>query len=132
MTAIARISSDSPYEDAIGYSRAVCAGPWVLVSGCTATVEGRVRHVGNAYQQARTAIEIALSALRQAGLDAADVVRTRMYVVDRAHAGDVGRAHQETFGAIRPAATMVVVAGLIDPQLLVEVEVDGYTEAGAR
>jgi enamine deaminase RidA (YjgF/YER057c/UK114 family) len=132
MSAIARISSDSPFEDAIGYSRAVCAGPWVLVSGCTATVEGRVRHVGNPYQQARTAIEIALSALHQTGLRPADVVRTRMYVVDRAHIDDVGRAHQETFGAIRPAATMVVVAGLIDPQLLVEVEVEGYTEAGAR
>ncbi len=106
----------------------MCAGPWVLVSGCTATVDGRVQHAGDAYQQTRTAIGIALTSLRQAGLDAADVVRTRMYVVDRSDADDVGRAHREAFGAVRPAATMVVVAGLIDPAMLVEVEVVGYTD----
>ena len=79
--------------------------------------------------QARTALGIALAALRSAGADVADVVRTRMYVTDRANADAVGRAHGEIFGAVRPAATLVIVAGLLDPDMLVEVEVEAYAPA---
>jgi enamine deaminase RidA (YjgF/YER057c/UK114 family) len=125
---IRRISSDSPYEDVIGYSRAVVAGPFVLVSGCTATVDGQVRHKGDAYEQARTALRIALEAIEKAGAAVTDVVRTRMYVVDMADSDAVGRAHAEVFRDVRPAASMVQAAGFIDPRMLVEIEVEAYRE----
>lgn len=128
---VRRISSGGPWEDAIGYSRAVVAGPFVLVSGCTATVQGQVQHAGQPYEQTLAAFGVALSALEQAGCTAADVVRTRMYVVHSSDADAVGRAHAELFGAVRPAATMVQVAGLIDQQMLVEVEVEAYKAASA-
>jgi enamine deaminase RidA (YjgF/YER057c/UK114 family) len=123
---IRRISSGGPWEDVVGYSRAVVAGPWVLVAGCTATVDGEVRHAGDAYAQARTALEIAVAALASAGASAADVVRTRMYVKDISDSEAVGRAHAEFFGDVRPAATMVEVSGFIDSRILVEIEVDAY------
>lgn len=110
----------------MGYSRAVVAGPWVLVAGSTATVDGVVIHPGDAYGQARAAFAVALTAVREAGLDVADVVRTRMYLRDIDDQEAVGRAHVEVFGAVRPAATMVAVAGFVDPAMLVEVEVDAY------
>lgn len=126
---IQRISSGGPWEDKFGYSRAVVAGPWILVSGCTATVDGEVGPEGDAYEQARTALGIAMEALASAGATAADVVRTRMYLGDIAADSDaVGRAHAEFFGAVRPAATMVEVAAFIDERMLVEVEVDAYRE----
>jgi enamine deaminase RidA (YjgF/YER057c/UK114 family) len=125
---IRRIASDNPYEDVIGYSRAVVAGPFVIVSGCTATVDGRVRHEGDAYEQARTALRIALDAVENAGATAADVVRTRMYVVDMADSEAVGRAHAEVFREIRPAASMVQASGFIDSRMLVEIEVEAYRE----
>jgi enamine deaminase RidA (YjgF/YER057c/UK114 family) len=125
---IRRISSDSPYEDVIGYSRAVVAGPFVLVSGCTATVDGQVRHEGDAYEQARTALRIALEAMEKAGAAVTDVVRTRMYVVDMADSDAVGRAHAEVFRDVRPAASMIQAAGFIDPRMLVEIEVEAYRE----
>ncbi|MGI8720868.1 MAG: Rid family hydrolase, partial [Geodermatophilaceae bacterium] len=105
---------------------AVVAGPWVLVAGCTATVDGEVVGVGDAHCQTLVAFGIALTAVREAGLDVADVVRTRMYVRDINRQADVGRAHQELFGQVRPAATMVEISGLVHPHLLVEVEVDAY------
>ncbi|MBA3277146.1 MAG: RidA family protein [Geodermatophilaceae bacterium] len=121
-----RISSGGPYEELVGYSRAVVAGPWVLVAGSTATVDGEVVGVGDAHRQTLVAFEIALTAVREAGLDVVDVVRTRMYVRDINQQGAVGRAHQELFGDVRPAATMVEISGLVHPDLLVEVEVDAY------
>jgi enamine deaminase RidA (YjgF/YER057c/UK114 family) len=124
---IRRISSGGPWEDVVGYSRAVVAGPWVLVAGCTATVDGEVRHDGDAYEQARTALEIAVEALAEAGVSAADVVRTRMYVKDIADAQEVGRAHAEFFKDVRPAATMVEVSAFVDPRMRVEIEVDAYS-----
>ncbi|MDN3351017.1 RidA family protein [Actinomadura sp. DC4] len=127
---IRRISSGGPWEDVVGYSRAVVAGPWVLVAGCTATVDGEVRHAGDAYNQARTALEVAVTALGEAGASAADVVRTRMYVRDIADSEAVGRAHAEFFKDVRPAATMVEVSGLIDDRMLVEIEVDAYAARG--
>ena len=126
MTADRRISSGGPWEDVVGYSRAVMAGPWVLVAGSTATVDGVVIHPGDAYGQARAAFAVALTAVREAGLDVADVVRTRMFLADMSHEADVARAHRELFGEVRPAATMLAVAGFVDPRMLVEVEADAY------
>jgi enamine deaminase RidA (YjgF/YER057c/UK114 family) len=125
---IRRISSGGPWEDVVGYSRAVVAGPWVLVAGCTSTVDGEVRFANDAYGQARTALEIALNALAEAGAAPADVVRTRMYLKDIADAEGVGRAHAELFKDVRPAATMIEVSGFIDERMLVEIEVDAYSE----
>jgi enamine deaminase RidA (YjgF/YER057c/UK114 family) len=129
---IRRIASGGPWEEAYGYSRAVVAGPNAYVSGCTAVVDGVVHHEGDPYQQALTAFDLALGSLRQAGFAPEHVVRTRMYVTHTRDMDAVGRAHRELFGAVRPAATMVVVSKLIDPQMLVEVEVDAYLDGGAR
>ena len=123
---IDRYASGGPWEAVYGYSRVVRAGGLVLSAGCTSTVDGVVTGAGDPYAQAVTAFGIALAALRVAGAEPADVVRTRMYVTDRAHADAVGRAHGEIFGAVRPVATMVIVAGLLDPAMLVEVEVEAY------
>lgn len=119
-----------PWEDVVGYSRAVVAGPWVLVSGSTAVSEGKVQHTGDAYAQARMALDNALWALGEAGVTKDDVVRTRMYVTDMVHATDVGRAHFEVFGEVRPATSMVAVKSLIDPEMLVEIEVTAYSGPG--
>ena len=127
---ITRFGSGGPWEAVYGYSRVVAAGPWLVTAGCTATVDGVVLHVGDAHGQALRAFEVALEALAKAGAGAADVVRTRMYVVDAGHADAVGRAHAEVFGAVRPAATLVVVAGLLHPDHLVEVEVEAYRPGG--
>jgi enamine deaminase RidA (YjgF/YER057c/UK114 family) len=121
-----RISSGGPWEDVVGYSRAVVAGPWVLVSGSTSTVEGQVRHEGDAYAQTLEAFGVVRRALEQAGLGLEDVVRTRMYLADMSHEADVARAHSELFDLVRPAATMVAISGFVDPRMLVEVEVDAY------
>ncbi len=123
---VRRISSGGPWEDVIGYSRAVLAGPWALTAGCTSTVNGTVAHVDDAHGQTREAFGIALAALREVGAGVEHVVRTRMYVTDIAHADDVGRAHAELFGDVRPVATMVEVSGLAHPDHLVEVEVEAY------
>ena len=125
MTHRRRISSGGPWESAIGYSRAVVAGDRCWVSGTTdAGPDGRSPHPGDAAAQARAAWEIVRAALVEAGFDLRDVVRTRTYVVRRRDAGAVGAVHGELFADIRPASTMVVVAGLIEPTLLVEVEAD--------
>ena len=129
---ILRFSSGGPWEATYGYSRAVRAGDLVISAGCTSTVDGVVTGAGDAYAQATTAFGIALSALREAGAQIGDVVRTRMYVTDRADADAVGRAHGDIFGAVRPAATMVIVAGLLDPAMAVEVEVEAYVGGRAR
>lgn len=123
---IQRISSGGPWEEKIGYSRAVLAGDLAMVAGCTATVDGAVVHEGDPYEQARTAIQIALWSLERLGLGAKDVVRTRMYITRAEYADEVGRAHGSVFADVRPAASMLVVAGLIDPRMLVEIEVDAY------
>jgi enamine deaminase RidA (YjgF/YER057c/UK114 family) len=126
VTVITRYGSGGPWEDAVGYSRVVAAGPWLLTAGCTATVDGTVVHLGDAGAQAREAFAIALTALAGAGATVDDVVRTRMFVVDRADAAAVGAAHAEFFGAVRPVTAMYVVAGFMDPDHLVEVEVEAY------
>jgi enamine deaminase RidA (YjgF/YER057c/UK114 family) len=126
-----RISSDAPWEDGFGYSRAVVAGPFVFVSGCTSIVDGAIRSEGDPYRQAQTALEIAERALVQAGAAITDVVQSRIYVVHARDAEAVGRAHSEVFDAVRPASTLVVVEGLIDPRLLVEIEVIAYRSPGS-
>ncbi|HEY2948791.1 MAG TPA: RidA family protein [Micromonosporaceae bacterium] len=123
---IRREGSGGPWEQAYGYSRVVKAGPWVLSAGCTATVNGAVGPVGDPFGQAVRAFGIALDALAKFGASVGDVVRTRMYVVDAAHADAVGRAHVEVFGEVRPVSTLVVVARLLHPDHLVEVEVEAY------
>ncbi len=124
---VERFGSGGPWEERIGYARTVRAGDLVLVSGCTAMgPDGVVAGLGNMEAQARAALEACLRALEPAGASVADVVRTRMYLTDITRWEAVGRAHAEVFGGVRPAATMVEVSALIDPRLLVEVEVEGY------
>ena len=119
---VRRIPSGSPYEPLIGYSRVVVAGPLVFVAGTTGTVDGRVVDLGDAYAQTVQAFRNVETALASAGAGLADVVQTRMFVTDIARWEDVGRAHQEVFGAIRPVTAMLGIAALIDPAMLVEVE----------
>jgi enamine deaminase RidA (YjgF/YER057c/UK114 family) len=120
---VERLGSGGPWEDVVGYSRVVRVGDTAWTAGCTATVDGVVQHPGDAYAQALVAFEVALFALARVGFDTDDVVQTRMYVLRGDDADAVGRAHAELFADVRPAATMVAVAGFVDPRMLVEVEV---------
>jgi enamine deaminase RidA (YjgF/YER057c/UK114 family) len=125
------ISSGSPYETRYGYSRAVAVGDSCWVAGTTdAGPDGRSQHPGDAAAQARAAYAIALAALAEAGFGATDVVRTRMYIVRAEDAAVVAAVNGELFGAIRPASTLVRVAGLIDPSMLVEVELEARRSRG--
>ncbi len=123
---ITRFAGSAPWETSYGYSRVVLAGDWAITAGTTATGLDGVLHPGDAYRQALAAFAIALDALQAAGVAADQVVRTRMYVTDIAAQADIGRAHHELFGEIRPVATMVEVARLADPSHLIEVEVEAY------
>jgi enamine deaminase RidA (YjgF/YER057c/UK114 family) len=119
------VSSGGPWEGSAGYSRAVVVGDGCWVSGTTdAGPDGRSRHPADPGGQARAALDTIERALAQAGFTLADVVRTRMFVTERASIVAVLAAHGERFAAFRPAATIVVVSGLIDPSLLVEIEAE--------
>jgi len=126
MTADRLISSGGPWESVIGYSRATVAGPYVHVSGSTATVDGELQHEGDAYGQTKVAFEVIAAALAQAGHSLADVVRTRIYIADAKDMDAVAKAHGELFSEIRPAATMLAGIQFINPKMLVEIEVDSY------
>ena len=128
MTAL-RLGSGGPWEDVVGYSRVVAVGDQAWVSGCTATVDGEVVHVGDMAAQARVAMAVLVTALESAGFSAADVVRTRMYVTDTSRWEEVGRAHGAVFADVRPATAMIGVASLLHPDMLVEVEADAVRGA---
>ena len=121
---IIRLGSGAPWEGIVGYSRVVVRGEAAWVSGTTSLVDGRVAHAGDAAAQTRHILSTIGHALERAGFSLADVIRTRMFVTDISRWEEIGRAHGEVFGDIRPATTMVQVAALIDTDMLVEIEAD--------
>lgn len=126
MTRIKRYASGAPWEEMFGYCRAVRAGDWVEVAGTTATDDGIVLHPEDAYNQTMFILSKIEKALKQAGAEMSDVVRTRMFVTDISRWDEFGRAHAEFFRASKPASTMVEVKGLIDPDMLIEIEVSAF------
>jgi enamine deaminase RidA (YjgF/YER057c/UK114 family) len=125
------VSSGSPYEPRIGISRAVCVGDRVLVSG-TAPIWPDGSCDPDPGAQARRCFEIIVAALREAGAERADVVRTRMFIVDPADGDAIGAAHAEVFGEARPVSTMVVVTGFLDPRWRCEIEAEAIVGAQFR
>jgi enamine deaminase RidA (YjgF/YER057c/UK114 family) len=126
VTDLRRVTTGAPWEEAFGYSRAVeLPSGLVLVAGCTSVVDGEIAE-GGPYEQTINAFNVAFSALKQLGLGRDDVVRTRMYITHARDVEEVGRAHKELFDAVRPAASLIIVSGFVDPSLVVEVEVEAY------
>ena len=128
---VLRFGSDTPWEPVVGYSRVVVRGDAAWVSGTTSTVDGAVVHPGDAGAQTRQALQNIGEALAGAGFSFGDVVRTRMFVTDISRWEEIGRAHGEAFADVRPATSMVQVAALIDPAMLVEIEADAVRGSSA-
>jgi enamine deaminase RidA (YjgF/YER057c/UK114 family) len=125
-----RVSSGLSYEEAVGYSRAVAAGDFIFVSGCTSTADGEVVYEGDMARQTEQALLNVASALKQLGAGLADVVRTRIYVTDISRWPEAGEAHRLAFEDAPPATSMIQVAALIDPRMLVEVEAVAHRAGG--
>ena len=123
---VRRLPSGAPWEPLIGYSRVVVAGPLVFVAGTTATVDGRVVAVGDAYAQTVQAFRNVEAALASAGATLADVVQTQMFVTDVTRWEEYGTAHRELFGDVKPVTAMLGVTALLDPDMLVEVTAVAY------
>jgi enamine deaminase RidA (YjgF/YER057c/UK114 family) len=128
---VTQLNAGSPWEGIVGYSRVVVRGDAAWVSGTTSAVGGVVQHPADAAGQTREALATIAAALERAGFSLNDVVRTRMFVTDISRWEEIGRVHGEVFGDVRPASTMVAVAALIDPAMLVEIEADAVRGAGA-
>ncbi|MFF4781662.1 RidA family protein [Streptomyces griseorubiginosus] len=126
MSNLRRVTTGAPWEETFGYSRAVeLPNGLVLVSGCTSVVDGEIV-AGDPYEQTVNAFNVAFGALKELGLGRDDVVRTRMYITHARDVEEVGRAHKELFDAVRPAASLIIVSGFVDPSLVVEVEVEAF------
>ncbi|MGH3257425.1 MAG: RidA family protein [Streptosporangiaceae bacterium] len=124
-----RISGHSPYEPIFGFSRAVVAGDRVLVAGTAPVPPGGGPPPPDPHGQARLCLDLISEALHKAGTSLDHVVRTRMFITDAAHWPEVARAHGEVFAEIRPAATAVIVSGLLDPAWFVEIEAEAVLPA---
>lgn len=116
------ISSGASWEDIVGYSRAVRIGNIIEVAGTTAVKDGEVIGKGDLYAQTKCVLEIIEAALKKAGASISDVVRTRIYVTDISRWEEAGKAHGEFFKEVKPASTMIEISGLVNPDMLVEVE----------
>jgi enamine deaminase RidA (YjgF/YER057c/UK114 family) len=124
------VSSGSPYEPVVGFSRAVRVGNIVAVAGTTAGSSGKPVAIGDPAAQTRAILDTIAKALADAGASLKDVVRTRVYLVNLAHFDAVGRVHGEVFGDIRPANTTLQVSGFVSPDYLVEIEADAVVSSG--
>ena len=124
------MASGSPYEPVIGFSRAIVAGNHVSVAATAPIMPNGAEPPVDAYEQAKRCLEIIVAALEEAGASASDVVRTRCFLVAAEDWREVGRAHGEVFADVRPASSMIVVTGFIDPRWRVEIEVDAVIDEG--
>ncbi|MFB9461397.1 RidA family protein [Streptomyces cinereospinus] len=122
--AVRRVRSGSPWEETFGSAHAVAAGDRVLVGGTTAFKGSVLYGEGDPYEQAKVAFTSAIEAIAEFGLGVGSVIRTRMYLTHQRDVDEVGRAHRELFGTVRPVSTLLVVEGFVDPRILVEVEVE--------
>ncbi len=127
MTGTRKVSSGTAWEPVVGYSRAVAAGDYIFVSGCTSVAGAEFAHPGDPYAQTVQAIANVRAALESLGAGLADVVRTRLFVTDISRWQEYGRAHGEAFASVVPATSMVQVSALIDPRMLVEIEAVAYS-----